>query len=154
MQNQSTTCNSNQKWNNKTCQCECKNYRKCKKDCSWNPSTCICENSKYFKSIADTSVTGCDETIIVIYTIATKKINTIATKKTNVVSTALINCHNRKVTDCYILHTVLLVINHITIDNYYYLISLCKTKRHNMKWKIMNLKKFALKIVPVIISMT
>ena len=27
----STTCNSNQKWNNKTCQCECKNYRKCKK---------------------------------------------------------------------------------------------------------------------------
>ena len=24
----STTCNSNQKWNNKTCQCECKNYQK------------------------------------------------------------------------------------------------------------------------------
>ena len=22
-----TTCNSKQKWNNKTCQCECKNYR-------------------------------------------------------------------------------------------------------------------------------
>ena len=22
----STTCNSNQKWNNRTCQCECKNY--------------------------------------------------------------------------------------------------------------------------------
>ena len=28
----STTCNSKQKWNNKTCRCECKNYRKCKKD--------------------------------------------------------------------------------------------------------------------------
>ena len=27
----STTYNSNQKWNNKSCQCECKNYRKCKK---------------------------------------------------------------------------------------------------------------------------
>ena len=27
----STTCSSNQKWNNKSCQCECKNYRKCKK---------------------------------------------------------------------------------------------------------------------------
>ena len=27
----STTCNSNQKWNNKTCQYECKNYGKCKK---------------------------------------------------------------------------------------------------------------------------
>ena len=30
----STACNSNKKWNNKTCQCECKNYRKCKKDYS------------------------------------------------------------------------------------------------------------------------
>ena len=52
----STVCNSNQKWNNKTCQCECKNYHKCKKDYNWDPSTCICENSKYLKSIADTSV--------------------------------------------------------------------------------------------------
>ena len=42
----SATCNSNQKWNNETCQCECKNYRKCKKDYSWNPSTCISKNSK------------------------------------------------------------------------------------------------------------
>ena len=32
-------------WNNKrTCQCECKNYPKYKKDYSWNPSTCICKN--------------------------------------------------------------------------------------------------------------
>ena len=53
----STTCNSNLKFNNKTCQCECNNYRKCKKDYSWNPSTCICENSKYLKSIANTSAT-------------------------------------------------------------------------------------------------
>ena len=37
----STTWNSNRKWNNKTCQCECKNYRKCKKDYI----TCIYENS-------------------------------------------------------------------------------------------------------------
>ena len=34
----SRTCNSNQKWNNETCQCECKNYRSCKEDYSWNPS--------------------------------------------------------------------------------------------------------------------
>ena len=27
----STTCNSNQKWNNETCQCECKSHRKCEK---------------------------------------------------------------------------------------------------------------------------
>ena len=35
----STTCNSKQKWNNKTCQCEYKNYHKCKKDYNWNHST-------------------------------------------------------------------------------------------------------------------
>ena len=52
----STTCNSNQKWNNKTCQCKCKNYRNCKKDYSRNPTTCTCENSKYLKFIADNSV--------------------------------------------------------------------------------------------------
>ena len=40
----SVTFNSNQVWNNQTCQCECRNYLKCKKDYSWNPSTCICEN--------------------------------------------------------------------------------------------------------------
>ena len=39
---------SKQKWNNKKCKCECKNYDKCEKDYSCNPSTCICENSKYF----------------------------------------------------------------------------------------------------------
>ena len=62
----STTCNSNQKWNNKTCHCECKNYLTCKKGYTWNPSTRICENSKCLKSIDDTSVTECDEIIIVM----------------------------------------------------------------------------------------
>ena len=28
----STTCNSNQKWNNEKCQCECKSYHKCRKN--------------------------------------------------------------------------------------------------------------------------
>ena len=45
----SETCNSNQKWNNDKCQCECKKCHACKKDCSWNPSTCICESSRYLK---------------------------------------------------------------------------------------------------------
>ena len=53
----------NQKWSNKTCKCECKNYHKCKKDYSCNPNTCIYENSKYLKSIADTSVIAYDEII-------------------------------------------------------------------------------------------
>ena len=51
----SKTCNSNQKWNNETCQCECKRYRTCKKDLSWNRSTCICENARYLKSVGDNS---------------------------------------------------------------------------------------------------
>ena len=89
----STTCNSKQKWNNKTCQCECKNYQKCKKDYSWNPSKCICENSKYLNSIVDASVTECDEVIIAMDIVSTKKTNTIAT---NVTSTASINCHSKK----------------------------------------------------------
>ena len=99
----SKTCNSSTKWNNKTCQCECKNYHKCKKDYSWNPGTCICQNSKYFKNITKTSLTECDETIIVIDIASMKKTNTIATNIKN-------NCHSKKVKDCYILHTVLLVI--------------------------------------------
>ena len=73
----STTCNSKQKWNNKLCKCECKNHHKCLKTYSLNPSTCICENSKYLKSFADTSVTKCDEIVIVMNNLSTKKINTI-----------------------------------------------------------------------------
>ena len=67
-----TTCNLNQKCNNKTCQCERKNYRTCKKDWSWNPATCICENSKYLKRITDTLVTKCDEIITITDTVSTK----------------------------------------------------------------------------------
>ena len=56
----------------------------CKKDYSWNPSTCICENSKYLKII---SMTGCDEIIIVMNNVSTKK-----TITTNVTGTASIIC--------------------------------------------------------------
>ena len=72
----STLCNSNQKWNNKTCQCECRNYRTCKKDYSWNPITCICENSKYLKS---NSVTECAKIISVMDIVSTKKTNVTST---------------------------------------------------------------------------
>ena len=79
----STTCNSNQKWNNKTCQCECKNYRTCKKDYSWYPGTCICDICKYLKSTADTSLTEFDEIIIVMDNVSTKKTNAIVTNVTS-----------------------------------------------------------------------
>ena len=52
-------------------------------------------------------MTECDEIIIFIDNVSTKKTNTIATEVTN---TALLNCHSIKVRDCYILRTVLLAI--------------------------------------------
>ena len=76
-----------------------KNYRTWKKDYRWNPTTCICENSKYLKS---TWVTECDEIIIVM--------DIVSTKKTNITSPPSINFHNIKIKDCYILHTILLAI--------------------------------------------
>ena len=108
-------CNSNQKWNNKLCQCKYKNYQMCKEDCSWNPSACICEYDKYLGSIIDDSVMRCNEII-----------NTADSVSTNVTSTVSANFHIKKVKckmDCYILHTVLLVIILlflITIICYYY----------------------------------
>ena len=74
-----TPCNSNQKWNNETCQCKCKSYHKCRKDCSWNPSTCICENSKYSKNTGDTSVIEFDYNISVMDALSTKMTNAITT---------------------------------------------------------------------------
>ena len=79
----STTCNSKQKWNNKTWHCESKSHNKCKKNYSWNPSRCIFENSNYLKNIPETSVTGCDEVVIVMDIVLIKKTNTIATTKKN-----------------------------------------------------------------------
>ena len=84
-----------------------KKWCTCKNDYSWKPSTRICENSKYLKSMADTSVTECDDIIIVTDNVSTKNTDSITT---NVASTASINCHSKNVRDCYILHTVLLVI--------------------------------------------
>ena len=83
----STTCKSKQQWNNKICQYECNNYRKCKKHYNQNPSTCIYVNSSYLKSIADTLATECDEIIFVMDIVSTKKTNLIARKQTNAIAT-------------------------------------------------------------------
>ena len=64
----SATSNSKQKWNNKTCQCESKNFPNCEKDCNLNPSTC-----KYSKRVADTSVTKSDKIVIVMKNLSIKK---------------------------------------------------------------------------------
>ena len=109
-----------------------------------NFSTCIQEISKCLKSIVNNSVTEYDEEKW------NERKNTIAL---NVTSTASINCHSKKVREPYILHAVLLVIMLLLII-YYCLMLSCKTKTCNKRWKIINFKKFVLKIVRVIISMT
>ena len=82
---------------------------------------------------------------------STKMTNTIAT---NYFRTASINCYSKKVRDCNTdFHAVLLVIVLLLITIiicYYY----AKQKRYKIKWKIMNFKKFVLKIVRFIISIT
>ena len=107
----STTCSSNHKWNNKTCQYDCKNYRKCKKDDNSGPSTCICVNSKYLKVLLTLQWLSLI-IIIVMDIVLTKKPNTVATNVTNAAS---INCQSKrllykKVRDGYILQTVVLMI--------------------------------------------
>ena len=86
----------------------------------------------------------CNEIVIVMNKLTTKKTNNITA---NATSTASIDCHSKKVKDCYILHSF--IGDRITIDNYCYFLPLCKTKRYNIKWKVMNFRKFILKILHV-----
>ena len=55
--------NSNQKWNNDKCQCQCKKHHICEKYYILNPATCICKIGKYLASIIDYSVVTFDEII-------------------------------------------------------------------------------------------
>ena len=121
------TWHSNQKSNNNTCQCECKNCRTCKKDYSWNTSKCICENIKYLKSMANTSVIMCGEIISVMDIVATKMTNAIARN-------GPINSDSKNVRykiNCYIFTKVLLAIILlliITIICYHYAKNRAKQK--------------------------
>ena len=120
----SKTFNSNQKWNNQKCHCECKNYHKCRKDYSWNPSTCTFEKSNYLESIGDTSVMDCDEIILVMDILSAKIENTVAINKTK-------NYHSKTVRDCCILHTFLLGIILLLIIT----IISCHFAKHRLKQK-------------------
>ena len=92
----STACNSNQKWNNKMGQWECKNYYKCKNYHSWNPATCNCKNGKYLECIIDESVIMCSEIV-----------NVTGNMSTIVTSIVSINFDDKM--EYCILHVVLLV---------------------------------------------
>ena len=56
-------CNSDQKWNNDKCRCECKKHHICEKEYIWNPAPCSCENGKYLASIINDSEITWDEII-------------------------------------------------------------------------------------------
>ena len=67
----------------------------------------------------------CDKTIYAVDIVSTQKTNTIAKIVT---STASIDCHSKKVRykiDCNFSQSF--ISDHMTIDDYYYLLSLCKT---------------------------
>ena len=75
-------CNSNQKWKNNECWCDCKNlekYRVSKKDYILNPATCSWENCKYFEGITDNLVIVCDEIIDVEAKSYIKETKTVTT---------------------------------------------------------------------------
>ena len=57
----------------------------------------------------------------------------VSTKMTNGTSTDSKNCRSKKVRDCYF--TCSFISHPITVDNYYYLLLLCKTNKYNIKWK-------------------
>ena len=72
-------CNSNQKWNNDKCRCDCKSSKEhhlCKKDYIWNPVTCSCENGKYLAIKKHNSVITCDEIRDTTKSILTKTVTT------------------------------------------------------------------------------
>ena len=152
----STTCDSNQEWNNKTYYCKCKNHRTCQKYYSLNPTTRTCENSKYLKSIDDTSVIEKNEIVPVMDIVSKNMTNTIA-------GNVSINSDDKEVRyklSCYILHIVLLLIVLvliITIICYHYANNRSKQKSTDVltieKWNIMNFKKFVLKVARVVILM-
>ena len=56
--------NSDQRWNNHKCRCECKeHHEKKKKKCVWSPVTSSRKNRKYLVSITDDSAIRFGETI-------------------------------------------------------------------------------------------
>ena len=111
-------CNSNQKWNNKECRCECKNLKElhvCKKYYIWNPATCSCKNGKYLPRIVDDIVIRCDKVIETTKTAPTK---TILTNNTST---------NFYILLAFLLITIILL---IAVSIYCYLIKYKSKQRH------------------------
>ena len=77
-------CNSDQKWKEELCLCECKKLKDfmcAKKNYIWNPSTFACKNRKYLGSINGDSASTCDKNIEVTKNVSTKIVPTITSSK-------------------------------------------------------------------------
>ena len=94
-------------------------YRTCKKDYSWNAITCIWKNSQYLKSIATSSVILCDKVINAVYNVSSNVANTIPTNMKNTISTIAASTLSINIDK--------FISDHTTINNHYYLLSICKT---------------------------
>ena len=127
-----------------------------KENYNWNRSTCICASGKYLKSSVVDSKIVRDE-IIYLMDIVSANVTSIST---NISITASINSDVKKVRLRYLLHIVLLVfilLFTITIICDHYAKHRSKQKSIDAltiyQWKVMNFKKFVLKIVRFITSM-
>ena len=122
------------------------------KSYNWNPSTCIYENGKYLKSISDTLVIVCNETMNSIDSVSRNVTNTVTA---NVTSTVSINSDDKNLRhkmDCPVLHKVLLLVILrfiITAVSYHYGKRKVKIKAHccnsNIKIENNELKKSNIK---------
>ena len=92
--------------------------------------------------------------MIVMVIVSTKKTNTIATKSTNTIATNVTSAASKFTSKRLLYFSHSFISDQVIIDNYYYLLLICKSKRYNTKWKITKSKTFVLEIVRVIISMT
>ena len=93
-------------------------YRACKKDYRQNPITCIWENSTYLKSIATSSVILCGKVINAVDNVSPNVANTIPTNMKNTISTIVASTLS--------INTNNFISDHTTINNHYYLLSICK----------------------------
>ena len=130
-------CDSNEKWNNDKCWCECKKHHIWEKDSICNPATCSCENRKYLTSIMDDSVITCDEVIESYDEDAEAK----SFDKTKTITT---NFDEKKVTcksqNFYILLALLLtnIVLLIVVSIYFYLIKYRTKQKYILSFRDTN----------------
>ena len=125
-------CNSNQKWNNDKCQCECKKHHISEKVYIWNPATCSCKNGKYLANIIDNSVITCDE----IMDAETKAVTTNFNKENAI-------CKTKKFY-IFLFFLLITIVLFIAVSIYCCLIKHTSKQKHLLPYHVTNskIKKF------------